>query len=257
MSHPNIRHRFIGRYYMSPVLLDHRNLKWIWLSISLLVAMTFFGGYILGFEKSNNKWLAKLNPFEIALPNAMVSDQAALEAQVPEHEEPGASIDVDSADITEIADNQVAIDEPVKIVQPVLAQLITEAVAQPMTTIEETERAPRQLGVGGPPQTSAEEDSLSDQAIEALAIVEDGSEDSASHSIQVGMYSSFDNAAMKVEQLLSLDLNAYLHDYQNSNDETHYNVRFGYFSSFSSGQQALEIYEQNYSGSGYVVRLKR
>ena len=242
---------------MSPVLLDHRNLKWIWLSISLLVAMTFFGGYILGFEKSNNKWLAKLNPFEIALPNAMVSDQVALEAQVPEHEEPGASIDVDSADITEVADNRAVKDDPVKIVQPVLAQLITEVVAQPMTIIEETEEAPSQLGVGGPPQTSAEEDSLSDQAVEALAIIDDANKDSASHSIQVGMYSSFDNAANKVEQLLYLDLNAYLHEYQNSKDETRYNVRFGYFNSFSSGQQALRIYQQSHSGLGYVVRLKR
>ncbi|MCW8831026.1 MAG: SPOR domain-containing protein [Gammaproteobacteria bacterium] len=234
-------------------------MKWIGLSIVLLVAMTFMAGYILGFEKSNNKWLARLNPFEIALPAAVVTDQAALEVQVPEHEEPGASIDVDSADAEEavVADYQIVEVDPVKAVQPVAVPLISEAVAQPAITVAEPEKVPAELGVGGPPQTRAEEPSLSEQAIESLGIVEDASEDSASHSIQVGMYRSFDNAVNKVEQLLSMDLNAYLHEYQNMNDETRYNVRFGYFSSFSSGQQALKIYQQDYSGSGYVVRLKR
>ena len=71
------------------------------------------------------------------------------------------------------------------------------------------------------------------------------------------MYSNFDNADAKVSQLLDLNLNAYLNEYQNKKDETRYNVRFGYFASFASAQQALDIYQQNYAESGYIARIER
>ena len=136
---------------MSPVLLDHSNLKWIWLSVGLLAFLTFFGGYILGFEKSNNKWLAKLDPVEIALPTERASDLDAVAAQPPEVEEPGAHIDVDSVDeeamsaandpdaYTGVADTvgiKAALAEPVKpAVKPVSQQAVPVVTSPPVQTV--------------------------------------------------------------------------------------------------------------------------
>ncbi|MDT8453103.1 MAG: hypothetical protein RQ936_10235, partial [Gammaproteobacteria bacterium] len=75
---------------MSPILLDHRILKVLWLGVALLVFMTFMGGYILGFEKSNSTWRTNLDPVELALPAASISALVEVEAQVPEFEHPGA-----------------------------------------------------------------------------------------------------------------------------------------------------------------------
>ena len=288
---------------MSPVLLDHRNLKWIWLSVVLLSFLTFFGGYILGFEKSNNKWMAKLDPMEITLPNAIISELIAVEQQTPEFEEPGASIDVDSVDeadnnVVSVANNPDAytgVVEPVAIkvaviksVKPVIESVrkrpseeirtvkvvaeessakaiseINETTVQAVgpvnvAVIGETDQAPLSIvsEASGLLQNASEIEPLPEQAIEALAIIDDASEETARYSIQVGMYSDFNNAANKVEELLNLNLSAYLNQYQNRKDETRYNVRFGYFSSFSRGQQALDIYGKIFSDSGYVARIE-
>ena len=221
---------------MSPVLLDHRNLKWIWLSLGLFVLMGFLAGYILGFEKSNNKWLARLDPTEITLPNVLVSDLTAVEPQIPEVEEPGANIDVDSVD--ESAVEELAIIAPEIEASPVEAAAIVDE----------------------PVIATAEDESLTESSeplMEISSIVDDASEETARYSVQVGMYKSFENAATKVEALLNSGLSAYINDYKNKNDETRYNVRFGYFQSFSNAGQALKIYQQSYSGAGYIARFVR
>lgn len=83
---------------MSPILLDHRLLKVLWLGVAVLVFMTFMGGYILGFEKSDSSWKTNLDHVELVLPIASISALAEVEAQIPEFEQPGADIDVDAAD---------------------------------------------------------------------------------------------------------------------------------------------------------------
>ncbi len=281
---------------MSPVLLDHRNLKWIWLSVGLLVAMTFFGGYILGFEKSNNKWLAKLDPVEITLPNALFSDLIAVEPQIPEIVEPGASIDVDNVDApviekvvaiaakvespiiestsieekplkSKFENNTVQLDDEQKKtalesyadVSSTPINTTSETVPVAFTTTTETGLVSSYgvPGIGGPAQHEQNVESSSDLLIETVDIVDDATEETARYSIQVGMYKSFDNAAAKVEQLINSDLSGYLQDYKNKNDEMRYNVRFGYFNAFSNAEQALAIYQKSYSGSGYIARFKR
>ena len=241
---------------MSPVLLDHRNLKWICLSVSLFILMGFLAGYILGFEKSNNKWLDRLDPTEITLPNVLISDLAAVEPQIPEIEEPGANIDVDSVDGSVV--------EEVTVIEPVMARPVNtslpdeqklalisnnaEAVSTQIIAIEKSVPVEEAMGFA---------ESLPESSIEVDSIVDDASEETARYSVQVGMYRSFDNAATKVEALLNSGLSAYINDYKNKNDEPRYNVRFGYFQSFSNAGQALKIYQQNYSGSGYIARFVR
>lgn len=224
---------------MSPVLLDHRNLKWVWTCIALFVFMAFCSGYIFGFEKSNRQWMAKIDPVEITLPAVAATTLAEVEEQIPEFEEPGANIDVGSAD------EQVRVDGPL-----IKTPLVTEAEAD---VIEPAvlESDPEETGFNEAADQVAEiEEAMTE-------IVDNASEEDARYSIQVGMYKKIDNAANRVEELLSENLNAYIHEYKNTNDETRYNVRFAYFSSFSSAGEALKIYQQHYVGSGYIARIKR
>ena len=269
---------------MSPVLLDHRNLKWIWLSVGLLSFLIFFIGYILGFEQTNNKWMAKLDPVEMAIPNADDLALVVVEAQTPEAAEPGANIDVDSVGANEF--------DPFSIVNNAEAHTIIvdasdlETVAEinvsevdadesdetilkttDLKTITETKTAllsvssdlddlvSTQQEVSSPLEPRLEP--IVEKKPEATTIVDDASEKTASFSIQVGVYSDFDNAATKAAQLLNWGLNAYLDEHKNTNDETRYKVRFGYFSSYNSGQRALGVYEKHFSGSGYVASIKR
>ena len=224
---------------MSPVLLDHRNLKWVLTCIALFVFMTFCGGYIFGFERSNGQWMAKIDPVEITLPEVVMTSMAEVEEQTPEFEEPGANIDVDSAD------EQVRIDGPF--------------IKTPLVTVADTDVIEPAVLDSDPEETGLNE--VADQVAEIeeamTEIVDNASEEDARYSIQVGMYKKIDNAANRVEELLSENLNAYIHEYNNANDETRYNVRFAYFSSFSSAGEALKIYQQHYTGSGYIARIKR
>lgn len=286
---------------MSPILLGHSNLKLMLLSIGLLVSMIFFGGYILGFEKSNDQWRANLVPVEIDLPNAGASALAIPHPQIPEFEEPGATIDVDSVDETEnqavvvAANNSDAytgvvetttVKEAVKLVieqvsnESVEEMTVAEAVIEELTAevsgevnqttaqavesdsiaaIKETRLVLLAIvsGLDEPSPSEPEIESLAEQAGEAITIVDDASKETARYSIQVGMFSNFKNANARVEQLLKANLNAYLHNYKNKKDEARYNVRFGYFSSFKIGLKALNIYEKNFAGSGYVARIER
>ena len=289
MSQSKIRQRYRGRVYLAPVLLDHSSLKWLWLSVFLLFVTAFLGGYIFGFEKAENRWLAKLDPMELSLPEVVALSQTEVEAQKPLIEEPGASIDVDSVD-DPVADNVVAVIKPAvqvvasavaannekkeKIVKPVQAVNEKVSMASPKVIVEtakleddkedvvstissQVKEMPVSedvaLAMGGPPADNSGEVI----STEALNIVDTATEETARYSIQMGVYSDFNNAENKVEELLNLNLSAYMSQYQNQKDETRYNVRFGHFSSFSSARQALNIYGQHFVGSGYITRLKR
>lgn len=258
MSQARIRHRYKGRVYFSPVLLDHRSLKWLWLSVFLLLTVVFLAGYISGFEKAEYRWVVRVDSLPLVLPAVAVVDQASLEAQPPAVEEPGASIDVDSVDV--IAENNIIaeITAQVQVIDEVLVEEKTEIAELVEPAVVVAEKINEQITAGDfktEVQVSAIGGPLINDFADDLSISDNASEEAASHSIQVGMYKSFDNAASKVEKLLHSDLSAYLHEYQNKNNETRYKVRFGYFNSFSSAGLALENFEKKYSGSGYVVRL--
>ena len=90
--------------------------------------------------------------------------------------------------------------------------------------------------------------------------MDDATADDALYSIQVGIYGSANNAQRQVDALSAQHLSAYLDQYQNKDDQTRYNVRFGYFASRASAVAALEAWQarsQPQSSNGYVVRLSR
>lgn len=310
-EHKHINRRSWGRFYVAPVLLDHRSYKRILLSFVVLGVGSFFGGYISGFEKAEDVLMAEMGSMDLVLPVVDISELAMVEAQVPEIEEPGASIDVDSADLNVVdkvtvkkpavvkSDKKLAavvspaktspevkqvteakpVDIPLEQKTEVVEEVIAEAPVKPLlkpiikkpVIVAQAEtsalepKLPEALGIGGPPTEShikvfsgeSRQASVEPQTIETQNIVDDASEETARYSIQVGMYSSFDNAANRVEELLDKKLNAYIHDYKNKQDKTRYNVRFGYFATLASAKQALSVFEQNYAGSGYVARINR
>lgn len=256
---------------MSPVLLDHSNLKWIWLSVGLLSFLIFFIGYIAGFEKSNNKWMSKLDPVEISIPNSENLAVAAAAEPVSLSVEPGENIDVDSVEEGEF--------DPFSIVNNADAHTIGSTVPSATLELEPSNSAAQEsLNINTIRDTkttllnvvsnldslvlneqivapSAKE--VFDELPDMTSIVEDADEKTAKFSIQVGMYSSFDNATSKAAELLNRDLNAYLDEYKNKNNETRYRVRFGYFSSFKSAGMALDVYVKSFAGSGYVASIDR
>ncbi|MFC1589528.1 SPOR domain-containing protein [Pseudomonadota bacterium] len=299
-NHQHICQRSRGQFYVAPVLLDHRSYKRLLLAIIVLGVGSFFGGYISGFEKAEDTFMAEMGSMDLILPEVDVSDLALAEAQIPAVEEPGASIDVDSVDSDSIAEvvvkkiakpiteKVIVAEKPVEIIPlPVIPVTTVQAEAVQVENFQVEVPAQKEapavvvvasldesvlpvaLGIGGPATESnveaetasqadeTQEDHSGSELLEAQNIVEDATEENARYSIQVGMYSNFDNAASRVEQLLDTNLSAYINDYKNKKDETRYNVRFGYFASFSSAKLALEIYQQSYAGSGYIARIKR
>jgi cell division septation protein DedD len=97
----------------------------------------------------------------------------------------------------------------------------------------------------------------SEPSIKIPAIVDDATEAIAKYSIQEGVYSSSANAVAREELLREANLSAYSLEYLNSNDEPRYNVRFGYFASRGSAQEALDAFQQQFSANGFIVRFKR
>jgi len=272
----HIYRRSWGRFYVPPTLLDHRSYKLLLATLILFSFGSFVFGYISGYEKAEDVLLAEIDSQEMLLPEIDISQLAQLEAQPPEVEEPGASIDVDSVDVdTEattalkpaIEDKQVVQANKPVVTRPVAKQ--ADAITAPVTNIAEVEKEDPKpsvmlasldpvppevaLGVGGPP-AEAEDIIDQSQATEQL-IVDDATRETGRYSIQVGMYSSFNNAANRVEELINNNLNAYIQDYKNSKGEPRYNVRFGYFASLTSAKQALALFEQNHAGSGYIARI--
>jgi len=80
---------------------------------------------------------------------------------------------------------------------------------------------------------------------------------SAWYSIQVGVYTSLDNAVRVVNELERSKFEGYLLDEVNSKQEPRYNVRFGYYKSRNTALAALEKYKLQMSGSGYIVQLQQ
>ena len=275
----HIYRRSWGRFYVPPTLLDHRSYKLLLATLILFSFGSFVFGYISGYEKAEDVLLAEVDSQEMLLPQIDISQLAQVEAQPPEVEEPGASIDVDSvgADAEATTALKPALDDK-KVVpaknpvapNPVAKQV--EVITTPKTDVVEVEKenldsavmlasldpVPPEvvLGVGGPP-AEAEQGMDEPRATGEQLIVDDATMETGRYSIQVGMYSSFDNAANRVEELLNNNLNAYIQDYKNSKGETRYNVRFGYFASLTSARQALAVFENNHAGSGYIARINR
>jgi cell division septation protein DedD len=245
---------------MAPVLLDHRSLKKIWLGMAASLFVVFLSGYVVGFKKAEVKLASHVDTIALELAVPATKFSTDMEPQPPMMAEPGETIDVDRADDKKLASmngiinvaqaSQSKAAVPSQTVMKKTVPVAVEEVEQKEIDVKQavSNVTPGPLAIGGP--------SESDPGQEELLIQDTATEETASYSIQVGMYGQLDNAERKVEELLSTDLSAYLTDYINKKNEIRYNVRFGYFANRSSAREALATYEKELSGSGYIVRLQ-
>ncbi len=232
---------------MAPILIDRRRL--VKLSLLLCVSMLtlFFSGYFIGFYKAEALMTAGMQTRPLDLPDATM---VALDetAYIPTVIEPGLDRDVDAPDAPEeVATEAANLAGPVANddkTSPQVTAPAVETVSAPAVDEVQTQT----VAVGGPPEQ--EEDKLA-------LLADTAEEELAKYTIQVGLFSTSDNAERKVEDLLAQRLNAYSTEYTNKNNKRLYNVRFGYYDTYRSAKTALKIYQSELSGDGYIVKLKK
>lgn len=283
MTASSIQHTRKVRNYRAPLLIDQRSMVRLGLVMSLFLFLIFMSGYMLGFQKAEARLSDPVARVTLPLPEPMHAALEQIEPQIPQRIEPGESIDVDRAD--QAADSQTTTsktsaitsststsgtsktstdntaqtgpaDRPVQLAaaKPGVASQhgpLTSRLAKIQSADVAISKATDTMGVGGPATSDPGQSAESPRS----ALFDNATQDTARYSIQVGMYSQLDNAERKVEELTSADLSAYLDDFLNGQDETRYNVRFGYFADHRSAREALEIFEQEMAGSGYIVNL--
>ena len=270
---------------MTPVLLDQRSIFKAGITISIGMLVVFVCGYYFGHHKAVSGGGMELNQtIALALPRPAHAKTEAFEPQLPQRPAPGADIDVDSPDelVVAGADDAVA-PEPQSDASAAIDAVIgqtTDSIESPIAE-SATETAGTQLqlaSLGTAPavfETGAETaltetsaDSLQNPgaghqhadapaAGTASAISDTANAEDARYTIQVGVFADEDNALRRLSELESLQLSAYVNEYTNKREEVRYTVRFGYFKNKSSALAALDIFEQDLSGSGYVARIRR
>jgi len=78
---------------------------------------------------------------------------------------------------------------------------------------------------------------------------------SIKYSIQVAVFAHLINAKNMVDNLQTQNLDAYVSDFINRENENRYNVRFGYFMDKGSATAALNKYKNKHKSDGYVVNF--
>ena len=265
---------------MTPVLLDQRSIFRAGMTISVGMLAVFFTGYYIGLQKADfGRGMGLNKTIALALPSPAHADTAQYEPQAPQAQLPGANIDVDSPEATAAAfaseqsvarraltaetKVETAIEETTHQIESAAAGLTQQQTMQlHMASLTVT---PALLKAGSeavsvePPDSEQaaaggnEQSSTDDQEV----IIDTASADNARYTIQVGVFSDSENAIRKMSELEAHNLSAYTDGYTNKRNQLRFNVRFGYFNNKSSAVAALNSFEQNMSGSGYVTRIRR
>jgi cell division septation protein DedD len=264
---------------MKPLLLDQRSILKAGMTLVFSMFLVFCTGFYIGTQHPGFTREAGLNTtIALALPSPAHADTAELELQLPPSQSPGADIDVDSPDVDGNAQhNEVpAAVQPGLTVSQLEAGLPGEAAADDdkaqqqrsqlklasltvpaalfspddQAAIIEQQRGER-AAVGDAPASLSRPDPGRFPAIVDTATVDD-----ARYTIQVGVFADSDNAVRRVEELETLHLSAYTQGYANKRNQLRFNVRFGYFRDKASAVAALNRFEKDLSGTGYITRIR-
>lgn len=207
---------------MAPLLLDRRHLTTLGIAFVFFLLLCLAIGYAVGYQQAIKASQSNSSIHNLSLPDAQPAE--VMDATIsPAIAEPGEDVDVDTPDVIEPVEEEV--EE--------MADVALSSVS-----------------------ADAEPD---DDAVisEKLEINDNADEYDAKYSIQVGLFGNKINAERRVEELLSKELSGYLNSFINDKGDTLYNVRFGHFLDKKSVITALDIYQQQYTGDGYIVRFKR
>lgn len=216
---------------MAPLLIDNNSILKLGVLAAIVAVIIFVGGFYLGYHQSHSHHIAFSDNHSSSLSKKAISDDSDVEKKRSE----------------KIAESDVvAVDqkEPVK-------KLVTVLVKKAPEKIVPIKHEEIQVPVSKKQQSSKEKP-LKNQKAEAKPIVDDVIT-KTKYSIQVGFYGRLDNAKKRVGKLRQENLNAYVSDYVNKNNEIRFNVRFGYFVDKSSANMALKTFNNNHKSDGYLV----
>ncbi len=259
---------------VAPILLDNRGLVKAGAGLVLVLLLVFASGFIAGYHKATAQQLAENEAHGMELPETQSHSTEALDVvlapQIPEHDAPGADIDVDGPDI-EVHVSSVSESENTELAvltgqaKPGSSRvsIVNPNKSQPSDT-EDTEREvatrePDHTGAADPDETAVDVVTTSKHGRDGTneSGYDEVEKHEARYSIQVGMYGQRVNAENLVKMLAAQGLNAYSSEYLNKKQQLRYNVRFGFFADKKSALAALRQYRDTLDGKGYLIRLKQ
>jgi len=208
---------------MALLLLEKRHVLTVVILFVVLVLLGFAGGYVLGYHHAVKAPADSPMRKLLRLPGVESAAVIVAEEYSMSSNEPGEHIDVDKPDVEASSDVTPDVTQQDAIID---AQKETASITTPVR-------------------------------LEISKIIDNASEVDAQYSIQVGLYGIKVNAERRVDELKAMNLSGHLTDFVNSKGDTLYNVRFGYFLDKASVLAALETYQQQHTGDGYVIRLKQ
>jgi cell division septation protein DedD len=261
---------------MTPLLLDQRSIFKAGIAVSLGMLAVFSTGYYLGLQKAGFSGIIGLNrTIALALPKPAHADTDEPEPQFPVAQLPGAIIDADSSGTDTNAKQKAAAltdDNAIQLTNgPVTsatadeestpqkgARLQLASLTIPAQVLNAGSEAASELHDKKPAELVDEESSkaLADAARQSL-ITDTATAVDARYTIQVGVFADAENALRRMSELESYQLSAYAEGYANKRNQLRFNVRFGYFRDKASAVAALNRFEQDLSGTGYVTRIRR
>ena len=272
---------------MTPILLDQTRIFRAGMAISVCMLAVFSSGYYIGHQKADSGRGMELdNTIALALPAPAHADTTAYEPHIPRAQMPGAYIDVDSPDeetsagissrqqvVTQAhsagTDIENVINETTNTIEtPAVSGVPAVQDHQPVhlaslaITADITGKGDETDVINKPddqPKNTGGNQHLSggNGSGAQVEIIDTATAEDARYTIQVGAFADSQNALRRMYELESLNLSAYTDGYRNKQNEFRFNVRFGYFKDRSSALAALNSFEQNMSGGGYIARIRR
>lgn len=235
---------------MAPILIDNRGLIKLGLASAVITIAVFAAGFLSGYQQASTFYLAGSESETLALPAQQSLDERALEAKMPEVIVAGEEIDVDQP---EQAPVKAAVVKPaaklVMLTADSMSNDDSRSVIEPVAEKPAATKLPAQQD-GDATESAENEPSLID--VTSLSSVE---LEKIKYSIQVGMYGRLINAENMMKMLQAQNFNAYVSDYSNKENETRYNVRFGYFIDKKSAIAGLKRYRESQKNDGYLVNF--
>ena len=247
--------------------------------ISVLTAVFIFsGGVFYGYNSASSFYLSGSDSKPLLLPvKAAVADQVR-EPKLPETIVAGAEIDVDQPDPVSQNDGGVGNNSGTslgKSTRPLSIEQARKNTGQDMVAANADGKDDKAVVIGAKAKeiekSSAkikqvklqagdrEPDKSADQRMKLkftdISRMTADELDSIKYSVQVGMYGRLANAENMVKQLQTKDFDAYVSGFTNKNNETRYNVRFGYFQDRLAAKSALKQYRQSQQADGYLVKF--
>lgn len=193
---------------------------------------------------------------DAAYGNSARSDSAAVSASAVKTSTINtAAVNSAALKATTVIPAEITPATPVASTKQISRQPLSEGILSAAATIEpvlNTNVEPWvNLPMGGP---AASDPGQSDR----LSVIhDDATEETAQYTLQIGTYGKVSNAERRIEALRAAELNSYMTEFVNKSDKVLYAVRLGYYSGYNIAQEALDMYESEMAGSGYVVLIKR